>query len=102
MEKPEYILCAAIWYKDLATPQFNPVNVNRGIVFSGHRHPYCLYQMVAMTGLYQHQAGREVQGFLTSKNRFVDRIEGGKIAIQSGQIEKLSYGQNQMFSEDLY
>ena len=57
--------------------------------------------MVAVSGLRQCEAGDEVQGFLTSKNRFVDRTEGAAIALKSGQITALKYG-NLLYSEDLY
>lgn len=102
----EYILCAAIWYKDLKlkiTFEHNvlPVNCDRGLVFCGHRHPHCLYTMGSITGLKssEHEVGEYIQGFLTSKNRFVDRKEAAIIAYKSVQIleEKTT-----LFSEDLY
>jgi len=43
----------------------------------------------------------ETQGFLTTENKFVDRIEGAKIAIESGQISKLKWPPN-LYSEDLW
>jgi len=105
----EQILCAAIWYKelplvnnDIPSSLLRPQNCETGIVFCGHRHPHCLYQMVAITGKYQHEAGEEVQGFLTNKNRFVDREEGAKIALACGQIDKLNFSGNKLYSEDLY
>ena len=103
----ERILCAAIWYKeielkkDIPSDLLRPYNCDCGIVFSGHRHPHCLYQMIAITGLTQHEAGEEIQGFLTNLNRFVDRKEGAQIAIDNKQIDKLNYG-NKLYSEDLY
>ena len=103
----EYILCAAIWYKDLPLLRpdvleprgFSPYNVDRGIVFCGWRHMNCLYQMVAITGLMQHEAGEEIQGFLTNTNRFVDRKEAGDIAFKAGQIDKEN---NHLYAEDIY
>ena len=104
----EIILCAAIWYKELPlvintipSSLLRPINCDTGIVFCGHRHPQCLYQMVAITGKYQHEAGEEIQGFLTNKNRFVGRAEAAEIAIASGQITETKYG-DQLYSEDLY
>ena len=41
----------------------------------------------------------EVQGFLTNKDRFVDREEGGTIAFESGQTGVLK---KTLYSEDLY
>ena len=102
----ENIICAAIWYKDLELKKpdvleprgYRPYNVDRGIVFSGWRHGNCLYQMVAMTGLSDYQVGEHIQGFLTNKNRFVDRKEGAQIHLDNGG--ELSGGQ--LYSEDLY
>jgi len=39
------------------------------------------------------------QGFLTSKDRFVNRKEGGEIAYAAGQTSNL---RKTLFSEDLY
>lgn len=41
------------------------------------------------------------QGFITQDNAFVDRIEGARIALESGQIKKLNWGP-ELFSEDLW
>ena len=107
----EKILCAAIWYKDLELKRpevleprgYRPYNITEGIVFCGWRHSNCLYQMVAIIGLAQHQAGDEVQGFLTNKNRFVNRIEGLEIAFDAGQLINLDkQREGMLFSEDLY
>ena len=108
MSNNEQIVCAAIWYKDFPLVKDDPIpdgfirpfNCERGIVFCGLRHHNCLYQMIAITGKTQHQAGEEIQGFLTTKNRFVDRKEGALIWIaQGGTVE---YHSDQLFSEDLY
>lgn len=106
----EKIICSAIWYKELPLKKpevfknrgILPYNVDKGIVFCGWRHSNCLYQMVAITGLRQCEAGEETQGFLTHTNRFVDREEGAKIALASGQIEKLQFSNTDLYSEDLY
>ena len=50
----EYILCSAIWYKDLPLirPEvleprgFRPYNVDKGVVISGWRHGNCIYQIM--------------------------------------------------------
>ena len=101
------ILCAAIWYKELPllkpevlVPRgFGPYNITYGIVFCGWRHPNCIYQKVALTGLRDAESGENVQGFLTSDNRFVDREEGALIAFESGQTKEKK---KLLFSEDLY
>jgi hypothetical protein len=112
-EKKEYILCAAVWYKDLPLVKpdileprgFRPYNVDRGIVISGWRHGNCIYQMVAITGLRSipAEAGEEIQGFLTNLNRFVDRQEGYDIAEAAGQLNDRTSGSSRyLYSEDLY
>lgn len=105
----EKIICSAIWYKELPLKKpeilkdrgISPYNVDKGIVFCGWRHPNCMYQMVAITGLKNHEAGESVQGFLTNKNRFVDRKEGLSIAKKENQIINKNVG-TLLFSEDIY
>ena len=107
MDSPERILCSAIWYKELPLKNpdvlqikgFAPYNIDRGVVFCGWRHPNCMYQMIAIYDIKNHEAGESIQGFLTSKNRFVDRKEGAEIHIKNGG--ELNYS-NQLYSEDLY
>jgi hypothetical protein len=104
----EQIICSAIWYKvlylkkpEVLEPRgFSPYNVDKGIVFCGWRHPNCMYQMVAITGLKDYEAGDSEQGFLTNKNRFVDRKEGAEIWIKNGGT--LTYSKTLLYSEDLY
>lgn len=105
----EYVLTAAIWYKDLPlkqtfTSSVLPINCDRGLVFCGHRHGHCMYTMISITGLrsVKSECGDYTQGFLTSRNRFVDRKEAAIIAIASGQIIKPEYEDNTLFSEDIY
>ena len=108
----ERIQCAAIWFKELPlkNPEvltnrgFAPYNVDVGVVMCGWRHPNVLYQMVAITGLSSYKAGKNIQGFLTNKNRFVDRKEGAQIAMAAGQIisHKTTFNEKMLFSEDIY
>jgi len=103
----EKILCAAIWYKELPLQHIFdanvlPVNCDKGIVFCGHRHPHCMYSMLSVTGLKSNYlAGESIQGFLTNKNRFVDRKEGLQIATIADQIIHSDII-TQLHSEDLY
>jgi len=88
----------------MKTAKFNPKNIESGVVVCGHRHPHCIQTMKALTGLRTvtyaiDGTGRFKQGFLTNQNRFVDREEGAKIALESKQIEKPL---KRLFSEDLY
>ena len=107
-KKKEYILCAAIWYKDIPLQKVIdgvlPKNCDRGLVVLGHRHGQCMWTMSSLTGLRsvtngEDGVGEYEQGFLTNKNRFVDREEGGKIAFDAGQTEDL---RTTLYSEDLY
>ena len=111
MEIPEKILCAANWYKDLPLKDdewlrlrgISPYNVDKGIVFCGWRHGCCIAQMHGVTGLRQCEAGEEIQGFLTNKNRFVTREEGLIIALEQNQIiDMTDIRGNRLFSENLY
>lgn len=106
--KKEYILCAAIWYKEIPLKKIIngvlPKNCDKGIVVTGHRHGQCMWTMGSLTGLRsvtnaEDGVGEYEQGFLTNTNRFVDREEGAKIAFESGQIKSpIKY----LYSEDLY
>jgi hypothetical protein len=107
----EKIVCASIWYKDFPLIKDDPIpdgfirpfNCDRGIVFSGLRHHNCLYQAIAITGRVQYQLGEEIQGFLTSKNRFVTRQEAFIIATKENQIIDMSQiNGNSLYSEDIY
>lgn len=105
----EKIICAAVWYKDLKlkkdmpTYSYLPKNLDKGIVFSGHRHGQCIYSKCAITGLRDAESGVSIQGFLTSKNRFVDRESALKIALKQGQvIDQSKIRGNKLYSEDLY
>ena len=105
--EPEYILCAAIWYKDfpvleILNSNLLPINCARGIVFCGHRHPHCIRQLNVVTNKKQSEVGEYVQGFLTNKNRFVDRKEGLAIADKAGQLNDRVTTRTQLYSEDLY
>jgi len=109
----ETVACAAIWYKDIplrkVMPGALPVNCDRGLVVCGHRHGQCISVMGSLTGLRSVKSGPDsvgdyVQGFLTTKNRFVDRLEAAEIAVATGQVnrEELINPRVGLFSEDLY
>ena len=103
----EYILCAACWYKDIELKKVFeecvlPYNCDRGLVFCGWRHAQCMYSMISITGKRQSEAGEEIQGFLTNKNRFVDRREALEIAKQANQLNNRTDCRVQLYSEDLY
>ena len=84
----EICICAAVKTED-------------GVLIRGHRHSDCLYKIHSMgkTRLKEKNA----QGFITSRNRFVDRTEGLKLQKEAGitSADPEGYGY-QLFSEDLY
>ena len=106
----EYILCSAVWYKEfphiknteVPINSFLPKNLIEGVVFCGFRHGQCIYSKCAVTGLIDAESGEHIQGFLTSKNRFVGRQEAWNIAKQADQIIKVSGGEGTLYSEDLW
>ena len=106
----EKILCAAIWYKDLPREidarGFQPVNTDIGIVVTGYRHGNCIATVKELSGLRSVKlatdgVGELIQGFLTNKNRFVDRQEAMIIARKANQLINEDHTDT-LFSEDLY
>ena len=104
----EYILCAAIWYKDIPLQKVIqgvlPKNCDRGLVVLGHRHGQAMWTMSCLTGLRsvtnaEDGVGEYEQGFLTNTNRFVGREEAAQIAFDSRQIDQHTIT---LYSEDLY
>ena len=91
----EDVRCAAIWVNDPNDSCIHqPVNIDTGYVICGLRHHNCVMNMKTGWKKYKH-----VQGFLTSKDRFVTREEAVDIALAAKQIpERVT----RLFSEDLY
>lgn len=109
MNKKETILCASNFYDDMKIHTFSPTNISRGFIICGHRHHNCIESFAERVGFpYSKEAqelhNTEEQGFLTNLNRFVDRKEAMKIAIEAEQVEedKLHNPRIGLFSEDLY
>lgn len=116
----ETIICAAIWYKEIRThidiPQVRPVNIESGIVVCGYRHGQIIWTVSMLTGLRtvtyaDDGTGEYEQGFLTNKNRFVDRKEAYKIAYENNQIigpnkgrlhNEIGLTSEDLYSEDIY
>ena len=97
----ERILCAALMF--------------RGRIVAGYRHHSCYETIANILGIDMEKnmaefdklpdiPGRDDQGFLTSKDRFVSRSDGFEIALRNNQL-LLPYVEGQMrilTSEDLY
>lgn len=85
----EIVICAA-------------VKTITGEIFRGHRHADCFLAI--------RNAGRKIdssadaQGFITSSNRFVTRLEGRKLQDAAGipSVAEDGYQGNTLYSEDLY
>lgn len=98
--KPEYVICAAVWFKDGKKHVHQPKNIEDGFVVSGRRHHNCYYiASICLADGYSEVKGTCVQGFLTSKDIFIDRKQAGELAFKSRQIKELT---DCLFSEDLY
>lgn len=100
----EKIICSAVWYKDLPSAPYQPINIDTGLVVYGVRHVHCVGIVKALANLRSVQVaddgvGDMVQGFVTTDYRFVNREEAAIIAFESQQIKQKKLT---LFSEDLY
>jgi hypothetical protein len=96
MMDQEIVICAAVLMHD-------------GYVVRGHRHNDCFR---TIDGIPRYKDDKEgglwgrKQGFVTSRNRFVDRVEGCKIQKAAGIKSVLegveAYLHGELYSEDLY
>lgn len=87
----ETVICAAI-------------RTVEGIIVRGHRHDGCLRYAATIRAVDETKLRDAEQGFVTSRNRFVDRIEGRNIQEAAG-IPSQSLGGYRgylLYSEDLY
>lgn len=100
LKDQEYIICAAIHYDDGIKRPHPPRNLTTGIVMSGWRHGNCFVGLAAVFPDYEYnRSDKVVQGFLTSRGRFLNREEAGALAFEAGQIENPI---TCLFSEDIY
>lgn len=96
--KPEYIICAAIHFDDKLKHEHQPKNISSGYVVCGRRH-HNVFVTANIICFGNVKANPDKQGFLTSKDRFVNRKEAGEIAYAAKQITEPT---TCLFSEDLY
>lgn len=97
-QKKEHILCSAVWFQDGKEHPHQPKNVEKGFVVCGMRH-HNVFTTCGILGYQEKECN--IQGFLTSKDRFVNRKEAKRIAEEAGQIISENVG-DLLFSEDLY
>ena len=97
----EIVICAAIWVQDGKKRPYQPTNIPSGTVFCGLRHPFFFKQKTAYEIAHKN---RSVQGFLTSKNRFLTREEASELVRNNNQemVVDRSAIREQLYSEDLY
>ena len=102
--KGEYLMCSAVWVLDKdIIPTHSARNIDYGAVYCGYRHCDCFELISHKYDRLEFVKIGCVQGFLTSDKRFVDRIEGMKIAMNSGQILDIeSIRGDELYSEDLW
>jgi len=94
----EYVMCAAIWVDDDTEYHNQPYNIPIGVVYCGWRHPCVMYQY---RSTFPVATVKEVQGFLTTKNRFLNRAEALILVLENGQLTKPIIG-GVLTSEDLW
>ena len=96
----EYVMCAANHIDDGVEYSFKPFNINTGRVFSGHRHPQ-IFELTRELYPYDKYGRITTQGFLTTKNRFLNRAEALELVEENGQLTKPIIG-GELTSEDLW
>lgn len=79
-DQTETIICAAI-------------KTARNVIFRGHRHNDCIHTAYGVPTIIQNDIRNRTEGFITSKNRFVDRKEAHQIHFNK---------EGELFSEDIY
>lgn len=94
-EKIELIMCAANYVDDGIHHSFKPYNIDTGLVYSGWRHP-CIFETMPKGTVHGC-----VQGFLTTKNRFLTRAEALELVKETGQLKEDLIG-GVLTSEDLW
>lgn len=85
----EEIACVANRYKDIGVLAL-PVPA---------RHHHVMWTYLMIYGKHDNSCE---QGFLTTKGRFVDRVEGLRIAKEADQIETKHGNPDMLFSEDMW
>jgi len=104
----EFIICAAVWFPIDQKFEFQPDNIEAGLVICGRRHANCFFLKAALRDSLREKIKHVTpkQGFVTSENRFVDRFDAARIAkaanqVKAGAGEPLQLG-DELVSEDLW
>lgn len=102
--KTEYVMCAANYYDDNEDHHFQPYNIDKGFVICGWRHSCAGYSYVAAANLFDEKVSvwdNCIQGFLTTKNRFLTRSEALELVKSNRQLKGDIIG-GELTSEDLW
>jgi hypothetical protein len=103
----EYIICSAIYFNDGKKHGNQPKNIDIGFVICGRRHPDCygvLEVFMSLDEFFSQNKIEEIQGFLTSENKFLNRQDAYVVAKKCGQIIGSEDDKHTscLISEDLY
>lgn len=92
-DKSEAIVCAAVRYKVKGDADWH--------VVYGKRHSDCMHKFCDL-GLKSSERTSEVQGFLTTEGRFVDRCIAMRLAHRANQLRDTHQNKSELTSEDIY
>ena len=100
-------MVSAIWLKvETIEMTHRPTNCDYGVVIMGYRHCDCfdlLKQIYPPQSIIEFRQDKKIiQGFLTTKKRFVDRIEAKEIATRENQLLKTCSFGKELYSEDVW
>jgi hypothetical protein len=98
----EYIICAAMYYVDGTANGIWYENIPHD---KGHIICCLNHEFRTLASIYpdkKHFGEEVIQGFMTSKRRFIGREEALQLAWDCGQIEEIDFGKTLLYSEDLY
>lgn len=102
MRNDEYIICSAVWFDDKKDHEDQAIIGETGFVVCGRRHHNCFHTASILDPKRKYKLHEKKQGFITNKNRFVNRIEAAEIAFNAKQIDQRTNHAIGLFSEDLW
>ena len=70
------------------------IRINSELVVRGHRHDSCYHTASLIPGVTPESIRKAEQGFVTSRNRYVDRREGRRLQIEA-RIPSVATGGHQ-------
>ena len=96
----ERVMCAANYHNDGIDYAHQPFNIDKGFIIAGWRRGNVGASYLAANKEAKNWHGA-IQGFLTTKNRFLTRAEALELVRETGQLTKPLLG-GQLTSEDLW